>query len=290
MIIFSSDNNFETIYRALKKSEQKIEYLITECPKPKGRGLMICQNPAHSVAAKVKIKTLTPDRLDEKFVTDLKKIILSENIELGLVSAYGKILPQELIDIFPRGILNIHPSLLPKFRGATPIASAILEGETETGFTIMKVVAKCDCGPIVAQKRVTISPDDNHTTLKAKIFSTLENDLPDIIEKYLSGKISLTPQDERHATTTKKINKADGRLTQNDTAVSAARKIRALNEWPRAFLVIGEKRFIINEARLAGDKLEILKIQPEGKKSLSFDDFRRGYTNLLTKFPKFVRI
>jgi len=290
MVIFSSSENFEPLHETLASSGLKIDLLITECPKPAGRGLKVCQNPAHHFAEKKSIKIFCPEKLDQEFALKLEELIKQNKIKLGLISAYGKIIPQNIIDLFPRGIINIHPSLLPKYRGCSPITAAILNGESETGYSFLLTNKSCDCGPILANGKIKISPDDTHTTLKTKIFKAAHAKLPEIINKYLKDEIRPTTQSNKNSSYTPKIKKSDGLISENGTAEIADRKIRAFNEWPRAFIKTDDKRIIIHKAKARNGFLSLEEVQVEGKNKINFSDFKRGYAYLLTKLPKFVKI
>lgn len=287
MVIFSSSDYFEQIYESLTKAGFKIDYLVTECPKPAGRGLKICPNPAHCFAQSVNLPVITDliDLSHQRPTTGDKR-----PYDLGLIHAYGQIIPQNIIDKFEHGILNIHPSLLPKYRGASPIITPILNGDKKTGYSIILTDANCDTGAIVAQKEVNISENDTHDTLREKIMTLAISDLPEIIKDYLSVKIKLRQQSEKLATMTSKIKKSDGLISESDNAKIAYNKIRAFSPWPKAYFIIDGKRIIIHAAKLEDNKISLLTVQLEGRNKINFSDFKRGYSGLLTKFPKFVRI
>jgi methionyl-tRNA formyltransferase len=211
-------------------------------------------------------------------------------ISIGVICSFGQIIPSNILNLFPYGILNIHPSLLPKYRGASPIASAILSGDKVTGYTVILARAGLDTGPVVGQKQVSISSSDDHESLKRKIMSEVQHDLPQIISNYLTGVTKPKPQKIKGVTYTKKFKKTDGEISNADDAVSADRKIRAFSRWPKAYLMLGGKRLIVHSAHLNKNKLALDQIQLEGKRVMDFADFRRGYPNLLTKMPKFVSL
>lgn len=286
MIIFSSSIYFEPIYKSLTKAGFKIDFLVTESPKCAGRGQKICQNPAHIFAKNIGLPIIT----DLKSFSNTPYEIRDTKYEISLVFAYGKIISQDVINKFKYGILNIHPSLLPKYRGATPVQTAILNGDKKTGFSIIKINPKCDCGDILNQERVAISDDDNFETLLGKIMNRAVNKLPEILKKYLCGKIKPTKQDEAAATYTQKISKSDGEILKSEGAREVMRKIRAYSLWPKAYFIIDGKRVIVHEAKLVNGKISLMSLQVEGKNKISFSDFKQGYSGLLTKFPKFVRI
>jgi methionyl-tRNA formyltransferase len=290
IVVFSSDEKFSSLFYALDKSEFKVGLLVSEPPKPKGRGLAIGKNPAHLFAAKYSLLTLTPEKLDRTFESHLKKFIQKNNIKLGFVFSFGKIIPKNIIELFPAGILNLHPSLLPKYRGPTPIKTAILNQDKETGYSIIKINEKIDGGPIVACEKIKIKPNDNFETLKEKIIKRASKNLAKTFKMYLSGKMPPKIQNKTQASYTKKLEKPDGQITSQDNAKSALAKILAFSSWPKAYFKIAGQKIIIHRAHLEAKSLIIDEIQMENRQKIKFSDFKNGYPNLLTKFPHFVKI
>jgi len=290
IIVFSSDEKFSQIYETLGKGELKVGLLVSEPPKPKGRGLKTSQNPAHLFASNHLLPTLTPEKFDQAFENHLKKFIQENKIKLGLIFSFSKFIPQNIIRLFPSGILNLHPSLLPKYRGPTPIKTAILNQDKETGYSIIKINDKRDGGPIVALEKVGIEPNDNYEVLKQKIIDRALKELPQTLKKYLSGEISPRPQNEKEVSYTKIFQKSDGRINPASDARSALAKILAFSSWPKAYFEISGKKIIIHRAHLEAKFLVIDEIQMENRRKMSFSDFKNGYANLLTKFPDFVKL
>lgn len=289
IIIFSSNDNFEILYNCLKQ-EFKLTALVTEPPKPKGRGLKVLPNDAHRFAFSKGITTLSPSRLDKKAIRTIKDHISDEKVILGISSAYGKIIPREIIDLFKFGIINIHPSLLPKYRGPSPIATPILNRDNESGYSIMKIDEGCDTGDLIAQSKIEIKINDSQKDLKKRIFAKICHDLPDIVNKYISGETAPLKQDHDKATYTKKIKKVDAKILNTDSIDKALGKILAYDEWPKAYFTIDNKRIIIHKAHKIQNKLAIDLIQLEGKRVMTFSDFKNGYAKLLTELPDFVSI
>lgn len=290
IVVFSSDEYFEPIAKVLIKNNLGVSLLITESPKRAGRGMHETSNPAHNYAIKTALNVLTPKHLDSDLKKELSSIVKKNNIKLGLVFAYGKIIPQEIIDLFEKKIINIHPSILPKYRGPSPIQTAILDNESQTGYSIMLIDSGCDTGPVLATKKIQISPEDNYTSLKKKIIGQSTKDLPKIIKNYLNGKLKPHLQGESKSKITRKINKSDGLISNCISATSALAKIRAFNEFPKAYFLLGERKVIIRDAYLDEEKLIIDKIQIPGKNPITFKEFKNGYSELLTKFPPYVKI
>ncbi|MFN4181356.1 MAG: methionyl-tRNA formyltransferase, partial [Candidatus Paceibacteria bacterium] len=207
----------------------------------------------------------------QKFRTE-EKLVFSGEIDLCIVVAYGKILPEELI-MSPRlGSINIHYSLLPKYRGASPVESAILNGDTETGVSIQQMEFKMDAGPIIAEEKVKILPTETTEELRARLIQIggelLVKKLPDILEQ----KIQPHAQDESQATFCKKIKKEDGLVDPfKDDPKFTYNKFRAYHKWPRIYYFDeNKKRVIITDATLLEGKFVIKKIIPEGGKERAY--------------------
>lgn len=284
---FSSDDTFKILSEELKKHGIISRVLITEEPKPSGRGLKIRPNDAHLNAQKSKIPVVLFNKSSSNLI---KKAIKRESIRLGFAFSFGKKIPDTIIKLFPLGIINLHPSLLPKYRGPTPIQSAIIANDKTTGFSIIKINQAIDAGEILYQGKVGVGESEDYLSLKNKILKQASSELPGLIKKYLQNKLLGKRQDEKKASFTKRVQKSDGEITAQDKAQGAYNKIRAYASWPKAFLTVSGKRLIIHRAKLDNGKLLIKVIQPEGKKPMSLDEFKRGYRNLLTDFPEFVKI
>jgi len=269
-IIFFGTPQFSVyVLDELKKGGLTPSLIVTAPDKPKGRKLVLTPPHVKVWAEENNVSVLQPAKLDEEFIRKLG----AESCQLAIVAAYGKILPQSVLDIPEHGFLNVHPSLLPKFRGASPIESAILSNEETTGTTIMVVDAEMDHGPILAQEELK-SP-----TLSYE-FSELEKELAiiggkllvDIIPKWISGEMKGTEQNHEEATFTKKITKEDGLIDLNGNPDENYKKFKAFSEWPRTYFFTEKKtRVIIQEAELEDGKFVIKRVIPEGKKEMGYD-------------------
>jgi methionyl-tRNA formyltransferase len=263
----------------LKNNGVLPEIIITTPDMPVGRGLILTPTPVKSWAIENKIPFLTPINLKDE---DLL-IKLSKNKDgLFLVASYGKIIPKNIVELPKHGTLNIHPSLLPKYRGASPLQTQILNDEKEIGTTIMLMDEKMDHGPIIIQKKVEINnwplKTEELKIVLAKESITL---FMQVIHDWLNKKISPKEQNHSEATFTKKIEKADGEIDlENGDPYQNYLKIQAYSSWPQAYFFIkkGECviRVIIKEVKYFDNKLEIIKVLPEGKKEMSYGDFLRG--------------
>jgi methionyl-tRNA formyltransferase len=203
--------------------------VITQPDKPKGRELQLQPSPVKILAQKLNLPVLQPQRArDEKFITELREL----KPDLIVVVAYGQILPQTILDLPKFGSLNVHTSLLPKYRGASPIQSAILNGETETGVTIMKMDAGLDTGPILSTRRTSILPADDSQTLHDRLAQLGAGLLVETIPDYVAGKISPQPQPTEGSSYAVKIKKEDGQIDWEKSALVIWNRLRAFTPWP----------------------------------------------------------
>jgi len=291
MIFFSSDADFEKFYKFFLKQNERISLLVSESPKRAGRKKVISENAAHRFAKLNSLKVISPDNLAEQNVSnEISMVLKKDQDKFGFIFSYGKIIPKSLIDLFEHGILNIHFSLLPEYPGASPIQQAILDGKKETGYTIFKISEKLDRGDILVQKKVKIKSDDNFDSLRNKIIEDALADLPEILNKYRQNKLETQKTSANFGRFTKKLKKSDGQITKKDSLKSAVAKIRAFSRWPKAFMIIENKRIIIHSAKINNNLLQIELIQLEGKKPINFKDFANGHRQLLTKMPEFVKV
>ena len=261
--------------------------IVTNPDRPVGRKKLITPSPVKVAAGNISV--LQPENLDATFIENLKNF----NAEVGILAAYGKIISPAVFKIFPKGIIVVHPSLLPKYRGATPIQTAILNGDKETGAALFLMDKKIDHGYIISNFQVSIFNDDNYETLMKKLAVVSADLLIKNVPKYLNGEIEPLPQDESQATYTKKFSTEDGRVNlDKDEPELIWRKVRALNPETGALTLLQAqgklKRMKILEADLIEGKLVLKKIQFEGEKpkimnppraascAVSGEDSRRG--------------
>ena len=199
--------------------------------------------------------------------------------DLIVVAAYGQILPKEILEIPKYGCLNVHPSLLPKYRGATPVQSAILNGDKETGVSIIKMVERVDAGGIVSSIKCLVSRDETYKTLSDKLADLGTKSLSEVIPDWVEGKIKALPQDETKATYTKMIKKEDGLIDWKSSIDYIEKQVRALNPWPSTYTLYNGKILKILKVEITNNKLIIKEVQPEGKKPMNFEDFLRGHND-----------
>jgi methionyl-tRNA formyltransferase len=259
----------------------KPRLVISTPDKPAGRHLVLTPPPMKLWAEKNNIPCLQPAKLkslspEEKSAIDSAKYIF-------VVASYGKIIPEELVNLSEHGTLNIHPSLLPRHRGPTPIETAILSGDTETGVTIMKLDAEMDHGPIIAQKHIPLVDwQPTYTELHDKLAEEGATLLAQVLPGWLAGDIEATEQNHRIATYTKKSLKADGEITLDPNQAEANyRKIRAYENWPGTYFFIDHQskklRVLIKKASLENGQLKLDRVLPEGKKEMDWESFEKGY-------------
>lgn len=246
--------------------------VITTPDQPVGRKQKIMPSAIANTASSRKIPVLKPAR----FTGDATKFIQQLRPELFVVAAYGKIIPQNILDIPKLGALNIHPSLLPKYRGASPIQNAILNGDETSGVSIMKMDTEVDHGLLIFTKDIRLSSQDNFQILSTKMFSEAAGVLPKIILDFSLGKLAEIEQDHSKATFTKVIKKEDGYFDINNppSPEKLDRMIRAFYPWPTAWT-----RWNGKVVKFYPEGL----VQMEGKKPVALENFLNGYPDFPIK-------
>jgi methionyl-tRNA formyltransferase len=301
-ILFMGTPEFAaTALRKLVESGFNVIGVVTRPDTHKGRGGHKGFSEVKTAALKLKLPFFQPENK-----TELTKIVQNSNPELVVVAAYGMIVPKEVLEIPKYGALNIHGSLLPAYRGASPITEAILNGDDKTGITIMKMTVGMDEGPII--KKVKVKIKNNHTTetLTEEMAELGANAIVETIPGWISGELKGTPQNDTKATYCKKIVKEDGHIDWHKPAEQVERMVRAYTPWPTAYTFVEEQRIKIISSRHCEEKcdaaisdigilhfesghiyvgtgdgtLEILELQPEGKKPMSARDFINGNKGL----------
>jgi methionyl-tRNA formyltransferase len=218
--------------------------VLTSPDQPAGRGRALVCSPVKEAASKLGLSILQPEKLDEPFLDVVKALAP----DILVVAAYGKIFRQSFLSLFARGGINVHPSLLPRFRGPSPITAAILEGDGETGVTIQKVARKFDTGDILAQEHFPLNGDETTATLSDALALLGAELLSGVLADFASGREpAARVQDEQAATYCRTIQKEDGLIRWDEPALLIERKMRAFDPWPRA------------STRLSGETLLLLK-------------------------------
>jgi methionyl-tRNA formyltransferase len=253
--------------RALVKAGYDIQAVVSSHTEAVSRNKRLLE--IVDVAHAYHIPVLLPKKTKE-----IKDKLEKTGAKAAILVAYGQIIPQEVIDIFPEGIINIHPSLLPKLRGSTPVETAILNGLEQAGVSLMKLTAEMDAGPVYAQKAIPLSGQL----------------LVDNLEEILSGQLKPKPQDETESTYTRLLSKEDGQIDFNEPADVIERKVRAFIEFPKTRAKIFNRDVIITKARIAsGEKdgalvikcqpgwLEIVELSAPSGRTMAGAEFVRGY-------------
>lgn len=270
-----------------------IQLVITQPDKPVGRKQELQKSPVKILSEKSNLPVEQP--------ANLKSYHLSSITDLAIVAQYGLIIPPNLLREPAQGFINIHTSLLPKYRGASPIQSALINGEEETGVTLMKMDAGLDTGPILWQKGLKIELDDTYTAIEQKLAKIAILGLTEAIPDYINGKLSTTPQDSTKATICKELTREDGKIDWHKTALEIYNQYRGLTPWPGVWTKWNSKRLKLlqikpaEKALSAGqvlvkdDKInigtsdgaiEVLELQLEGKQKMNVARFINGYKNV----------
>jgi methionyl-tRNA formyltransferase len=279
---FGSSSFSVIILDELKKAGFIPAIIITTPDKPKGRKLILTPTPVKIWAKENNIVVFDPQKLNAEFTETLR----SQNCELFIVASYGKIIPKAIVEMPKYKTLNVHPSLLPRYRGASPLQSVILADDKKTGVTIMVTDADMDHGPIVATKKINIDEWPDYQTFEDNMAHEGGALLASILSDWIEGKIIPTEQNHNDATFTKKVSKEDGLVNLDDSPRENFLKIQAYNVWPQAyfFLKKNDKDIRIKITKASYDstnnKLIIEKVIPEGGKEMSYEDFKRGYETI----------
>ena len=283
IIFFGSFQYAVPALEAFIKNSYEILAIVTNPDSLQGRKKELVASPVKLAAQQAGLNVIQPEKLrhNAEFLEYLKSL----NPDLNIVVAYGKIIPKEIIELPKYGTINIHPSLLPAYRGPSPVQTAILNGEKETGVTIMQIDEEVDHGPILAQAKYQISPNAYYQQITRELFQTGAELLIKTMPDWLAGKVIPRPQNHSSATFTKKFSWPDGRIDWNQPAEKIFNQIRALNPEPGTWTTFNGKILKILKASLSkGSTLVLEEVQPEGKKAMAFEDFLRRIGERELKF------
>jgi methionyl-tRNA formyltransferase len=279
-----------------------VPLVVTQPPRPAGRGKAVHRSAVHDAADALGLAVFTPERLrGPEVLASLRAVAPA----LFIVAAYGKILRPDVLDIPTHGTLNVHASLLPAYRGASPITAAILDGVPVTGVSIMLMDIGLDTGPVLEQDAIPIPPDATTATLTDALAALGAPLLVTTARRWLSGQIASQPQDDAQATTTRLIRKEDGAVDWQEAAERIARMERAYSPWPGVYSWLGDERLLLHALRAvpsasdllpgaiagispvgmrvatgAGDVL-VGQIQPEGRRPMDARAFAAGRPGLV---------
>ena len=283
---------------ALLDSPHDVVALVSQPDRPKGRGQKLQSTPTRLVAEAHGVPVLQPTRLkDEAFLARLAAL----SPDLGVVAAYGRILPDALLALPRLGMINIHASLLPAYRGAAPVHRAVINGDRETGVSIMRVVSELDAGPVFRTAARPIGPDETTPEVERDLSKIGARLLTPVVDELASGNAVPIPQDHARATHASKIERHEGAIDWDLPAARLHNLVRGLQPWPLVSAVLDGTRYLIHRTQLAGRTatepggtvvstdngellvaggdggvLRILQIQPEGKRPMSAREFLAG--------------
>lgn len=283
---------------ALLASQHTVVSVVTRADRPRGRGHRTAQPPIKTRAIAAGVPVLQPDRLQEAAFLDA---LTSANADLGVVAAYGKILTDVVLAAPRLGLLNVHASLLPRYRGAAPVHRAVIAGEQETGVTIMRMVRALDAGPMLASARRPIGPDETSVDVEQDLARLGASLLVSVVDSFAAGAIAERPQDDSGATYAARLTREDGVIDWHLSARAIHNLIRGLHPWPHAFTYHSGRRLILLRSTVAsgpaaaagtvleaeGDRLlvaagdgtvAVTELQPEGKRSMAPRAFLSGYS------------
>jgi methionyl-tRNA formyltransferase len=285
---------------ALLRSRHTVLGVVTQPDRPRGRGQTISDAPVKARAIAAGLPILQPEKMkDEAFLQALGAL----DADLGVVAAYGKILTDAVLAIPRRGLINVHASLLPRYRGAAPVHRAIIAGDDETGVTIMRVVKALDAGPMLAVARCPIGPDDTSVTIEQQLAALGADLLVRVADEIAEGRAIETPQNEGAATYAHRLTRDDGRCDWGCPAARVHNLIRGLHPWPHAFTFFHGRRIILIDSSIDADTampdvapgtivdaaadrlaiatgrgvLRLTRLQAEGKRVMTAREFLAGH-------------
>ncbi len=285
---------------ALFGSHHAVVGVVTQPDRPRGRGQHVSDSPVKRAALSKGVPVLQPDRLkDESFLAALR----AWHADAGVVAAYGRILPAAVLDAPPMGLVNVHASLLPRYRGAAPVHRSIIAGDRETGVSIMRVVQALDAGGVFATATRAIGPDDTSADVERDLARLGASLLLDVLDQLAAGRAAEVPQDEAAATYAHRLRKEEGLIDWGAAAAAIHNQVRGLQPWPMAWTFFGGRRVILVRTRAVPDapdrgpspgsiveipkdalrvqtgcgRLDVLMVQPEGRRAMAARDFAAGH-------------
>lgn len=288
---------------ALIEAKYEIVAVVTQPDAPAGRGRQLKPSPVKMLAQQHGLNILQPASLKPPEIVEALRALAPDVI---VVAAFGQILRQNVLDLPKHHCINVHASLLPRWRGASPVSAAIAAGDTVTGVTIMLMEAGLDSGPILAQREEPIHPDDTTGALTDRLARVGAELLIETLPKWLAGEITPKKQDESLVTLAGRLKKEDGKLDWSRSAAELERHVRAMSPWPSAFTTWQGRQLKVLRAELAvleqknklpngavlidhnhvhvqcgdGGMLRLIEVQLEGKRAMDADAFARGHPNL----------
>ncbi len=286
------------VLEALLASAHSVAAAVTQPDRPRGRGQKMTPSPVKETAVASTMHVLQPESVKAPgFASQLRAF----DADIAVVAAYGQILTQQLLDIPRLGMVNVHASLLPRYRGAAPVHRAVINGDTETGVTIMKMVKALDAGPMLSAERVAIGAEQTSDELERELARVGAALLVRTLDDIAAGRVHETPQDDSAATYAPRLTKDDGRVDWRWPAGRIHNLIRGLHPWPHVSVLAGGKRLILHRSRPAPEMsagtpgtileatperirvatgsgtLDLLELQAEGRRPMPVRDFLAGH-------------
>ena len=287
----------------LLDSRHQVVALVSQPDRPSGRGHRVQPTATKAIAGERGVPILQPDRIKDPA---FQQSVAAFAPDLGVVAAYGRILPDALLAIPRLGMINVHASILPRYRGAAPVHRAVMAGDHETGVTIMRVASELDAGATFAMRRMAIGPDETSTHVEQALAKLGADLLLEVVDQIAAGRAVETPQDHSQATFAPKLTKAEGPIDWRLPAQSIHDRVRGLQPWPVASTRVGDTRLLIHRTTVvapaggsasalaagsivsaAGDGIDVLcgdgnvlrlvEIQPEGRRAMTARDFLAGH-------------
>lgn len=283
---------------ALLASRHTVCGVITQPDRPRGRGQHVTFAPVKALAFQQGLRIFQPDRLR---APEVEEMLRAWAPDLGVVAAYGKLIPESLLQIPPLGMINVHASLLPLLRGAAPIHRAVIEGHAQTGVTIMRVVKALDSGAMFARATRAIDPDETSDIVERDLAKLGAPLLVSVVDQLAQGIAHEEPQDEAASTYAARLTKEEGLINWTESAVAIHNRVRGLYPWPRAFTYLDGHRLIVLRTALSNSSAEaepgtvtqvgaatvevatgkgqllIENVQPEGRRPMAVREFVAGH-------------
>jgi methionyl-tRNA formyltransferase len=285
--------------QALLGSRHPVVGVVTQPDRPRGRGQKVTDAPIKALALEHGLPVFQPDRLKPP---EVRETIRAWQADLGVVAAYGRIIPEALIELPRLGMINVHASLLPKYRGAAPVHRAIIDGEAETGVTIMRLVRELDAGNMIAKVKRPIGPDDTSDVVERDLAQLGASLLVDVVDRMADGPVEEERQDFMMATYAPRLTKEEGLVDWTLPAPFIHNRVRGLYPWPHAYTYLDGQRLILLQTRVEdepaaeppgtvvavsrdalhvvtghGGRLAVLRLQAEGKRPMSGREFLAGH-------------
>ena len=288
-----------TLHRLMDRTDLDVVGVVTQPDRPKGRGRKVQACPIKELSTALDLHVLDPEKVGAKAAVEE---LAALQPDLIVVAAYGQYIKPAILDMPPLGAINLHPSLLPKYRGAAPIQMAIANGETETGVTILYVSEQMDAGDMILQRTMPIGPDDTSATVLPRLAELGADMIGEAIDRIQAGTVHPVPQKEDDVIYVSKLNKSDGRIDWTMSAVEIRNRIRGFHPWPGTYCLLsegGEDRLKVHWAETeagsgrpgevlelgkngplvatGSEALRLTRVQPPGKKTMDGAAFLRGH-------------